>query len=76
MESDIYAIINPSFSSQFKLLELDELLANDIINNKTKISLKGKQSDDAVICTKNETYSIRLVESSNTFLFVQNFEQT
>ena len=36
----------------------------------TTVVIKGDSNDDAVLCTSNCTYAIKLVETSNTMLLV------
>lgn len=71
----------PSLSDgAYKLLEVTESMLNEIsqsyLNSNTRemrdlVELRGSNTDEAVLVTANKTYSVRLVESSNTQLLVQ-----
>ncbi|KAG8864458.1 hypothetical protein FRB96_004961 [Tulasnella sp. 330] len=66
----------PSNSSagQYKLIELPPEL-NKVIEAKdeealSKVSIRGRTTDDAVLCTDTRTYSLRSVQMSNSYLIL------
>ncbi|EJU04162.1 hypothetical protein DACRYDRAFT_114561 [Dacryopinax primogenitus] len=63
----------PSEQQTYRLIELpSELLS--IVEDKTadfSLTIKGKQSDDAVLCSSSSTYALKAVLVSNSFLIIQ-----
>ena len=57
-----------SLVSKIQLLieEKDSVLAN-----RPCFSIRGSEEDEAVCCTEHETFSMRIAETSNSFLLVQ-----
>jgi len=51
-----------------RLFECDEDVLLALLQDDGSVRVKGKRSDQAVLCTTNQTYSLRLAESSNTLL--------
>ncbi|XP_022744434.1 sister chromatid cohesion protein DCC1 [Durio zibethinus] len=50
------------------LLELDEKLLPDVLYQ--RVTLRGQTDEDAVLCTKSKTYSVKFVGTSNSVLLV------
>lgn len=55
-------------TSNYKLFELDEPVLQEVLRGTGTVSIKGGPADDAVLCTADRTYTLRLAESSNTLL--------
>ncbi|WIA31014.1 hypothetical protein OEZ86_001054 [Tetradesmus obliquus] len=56
-----------------KLIELDEHLLDAIKND--QVLIKGDKGDDAVLCTSNKTYALKLVETTNSLLLLPPQEE-
>ncbi|EFI27719.1 hypothetical protein CC1G_00363 [Coprinopsis cinerea okayama7 len=70
-----FSPISTEEAGSFKLLELSQELAalvETAIKNSDPLSLniKGNSNEDAVLCTRDKTYTIRSVDLSNTLLIV------
>ncbi|XVF41378.1 hypothetical protein PTKIN_Ptkin01aG0275600 [Pterospermum kingtungense] len=50
------------------LLELDEKLLPDVLHQ--RVTLRGQPDEDAVLCTKSKTYSVKFVGTSNSVFLV------
>ncbi|KAK8996561.1 hypothetical protein V6N11_081831 [Hibiscus sabdariffa] len=50
------------------LLELDEKFLPDVMYQ--RVTLRGQPDEDAVLCTKSKTYSVKFVGTSNSVLLV------
>ncbi|XWS74708.1 hypothetical protein CRYUN_Cryun01aG0020900 [Craigia yunnanensis] len=50
------------------LLELDEKLLEDVLHQ--RVTLRGQLDEDAVLCTKSKTYSVKFVGTSNSVFLV------
>ncbi|KZT62015.1 hypothetical protein CALCODRAFT_463443 [Calocera cornea HHB12733] len=63
----------PSEEQTFRLVELPPELLSIVESETSELSLtiKGKQSDDAVLCSSSTTYALRAVTVSNAFFIVQ-----
>lgn len=59
-------------ASTCRLFEFDEKTLQAVLANDGGVSIKGAQPDEAVLCTKDATFVIRLAESSNTFLLASS----
>jgi len=60
-------------SSDYRLLEVPENVLKEIEEEQSETEVycfKGKLSDEAVFCTKNKTFSVKLVESTNTLFLL------
>jgi len=60
-------------SSDYRLLEVPEYVLKEIEEEQSETEVycfKGKLSDEAVFCTKNKTFSVKLVESTNTLFLL------
>ncbi|PNH07364.1 putative sister chromatid cohesion protein DCC1 [Tetrabaena socialis] len=62
----------PSVRCDLRLLEVDEALLTEILE--AGVVIKGKEDDEAVLCTANKTYGMKLVETTNLQLLVQPTE--
>ena len=52
-----------------KLLEVSKDLANSLSNGDI-LTIRGQESENAVICSKDKTYDIKEAETSNSLLLV------
>lgn len=52
----------------FRLVELPEELRTEDGSWADGVWIKGEEDEDAVLCTRKRTYSVRMLESSNTCL--------
>ena len=60
---------------KYRLFEIDGGLGEALLGSSEQIFIKGGSMDEAVMCTKTETFEIRKKESSNTVLLVpETFE--
>ncbi|MBA0725863.1 hypothetical protein Golax_022421 [Gossypium laxum] len=50
------------------LLELDEKLLSDVLYQ--RVTLRGQPDEDAVLCTKSKTYSVKFVGTSNSVFLI------
>ena len=55
-------------NSSYRLFELDEPVLQEVLKNDGSVSIKGTRNDEAVLCTADKTYTLRLAESSNVLL--------
>jgi hypothetical protein len=51
------------------LMQTDEALAK-LIESGELVFIKGRDGDDAVLCTSNTTYSVRRAETSNLMMTI------
>eukprot|EP01112_Ceratiomyxa_fruticulosa_P023030 TRINITY_DN8644_c0_g1_i3.p1 TRINITY_DN8644_c0_g1~~TRINITY_DN8644_c0_g1_i3.p1 ORF type:complete len:412 (+),score=86.80 TRINITY_DN8644_c0_g1_i3:232-1467(+) len=63
-------VSSSSTTSQYKLLEVPESLLEEIKKDNKTVSIKGNPNDEAVLCTSEHTYSLKLAESSNSMLLI------
>ena len=62
-------VLGTGFStSGYKMFELDENVLQALLRDDGSVSIKGGRADEAVLCTEDRTYTLRLAESSNTIL--------
>ena len=54
--------------TQLALFELDESVLAEVMRDDGSVSIKGGTNEEAVLCTAERTYVMRLAESSNTLL--------
>ena len=54
--------------SSYRLFELDEPVLQQVLKNDGAVSIKGARNDEAVLCTAEKTFLLRLAESSNALL--------
>eukprot|EP01100_Stratorugosa_tubuloviscum_P001576 TRINITY_DN1354_c0_g1_i1.p1 TRINITY_DN1354_c0_g1~~TRINITY_DN1354_c0_g1_i1.p1 ORF type:complete len:385 (-),score=134.26 TRINITY_DN1354_c0_g1_i1:138-1292(-) len=64
-------------TSNYKLLELSEDLLKEINieQQNLNIFIKGSKNDEAVFCSSNKTFTMKLVECSNSILLIPDLEQ-
>ena len=55
-------------NSSYRLFELDEPVLQELLKDDGSVSIKGSRNDEAVLCTADKTYTLRLAESSNVLL--------
>ncbi|KAG9140644.1 hypothetical protein Leryth_006841 [Lithospermum erythrorhizon] len=56
------------------LLELDEKLIPDILNQ--RVTVRGQQDEDAVLCTESKTYAVKFVGTSNSVFLMPPYEES
>ncbi|XP_063968094.1 sister chromatid cohesion protein DCC1-like [Lytechinus pictus] len=60
--------LNPS---SFRLLEVDNTILNDVIEGQ-RLVIRGDKTDHAVLCTDTKTYDLKVADTSNTLLVLQD----
>ena len=71
MGSDAPVFFSDTFTdnNNYRLFEFpDEGTLQELLKNDGSVKVKGGPNDEAVLCTANKTYTLRLAESSNTLL--------
>jgi sister chromatid cohesion protein DCC1 len=63
-------------SGKYRLFEVDGALGEKLVSGKHTFRIKGARGEEAVLCTKDETFEIRKIESSNTMLLVPKLNET
>ncbi|KAG2180468.1 hypothetical protein INT44_003472 [Umbelopsis vinacea] len=58
--------------NSLKLLELPPDLLEELTTNSSPLYIKGATDEEAVLCTKKKTYSVRQVNLSNSLLLASN----
>jgi sister chromatid cohesion protein DCC1 len=58
---------------KYKVFEMSEELLAEVLSTSAEqktpsVQIKGQEGQDAVLCSRNKTYSVRLVENSDTLL--------
>ncbi|XVE99901.1 hypothetical protein REPUB_Repub03eG0241000 [Reevesia pubescens] len=68
--SSVSILYHPLFGphDDLILLELDEKLIPDVLYQ--RVTLRGQPDEDAVLCTKSKTYSVKFVGTSNSVFLV------
>ncbi|KAL6066898.1 Sister chromatid cohesion protein DCC1 [Balamuthia mandrillaris] len=64
---------SPDFSGnngKFKVVEVTPEILDEIRKGDGSVCIKGLPSEEAVLCTKTKTYSIRHLDSTNTMLLL------
>lgn len=61
------------YNSNYKLLELNPVLLNEI-NIGNTLYIKGDDEDNVVICTESKTFNVCETETSNSLLIVDNLK--
>ncbi|CAO3692680.1 unnamed protein product [Umbelopsis ramanniana] len=59
-------------SNSLKLLELPPDLLEELTTNSAPLYIKGATDEEAVLCTKKKTYSVRQVNLSNSLLLASH----
>ena len=59
----------------YRLFEMDEATLQQLLKDDGSLTIKGGRDDDAVLCTADKTYTLRLAESSNSFLLAPEREK-
>uniref|UniRef100_A0A1I7TKW2 Sister chromatid cohesion protein DCC1 n=1 Tax=Caenorhabditis tropicalis TaxID=1561998 RepID=A0A1I7TKW2_9PELO len=58
-------------SSEYMLLSVDESVVNSLREGQS-LSIRGDSSDDAVLCTDEQTFPMKIIESATTILLLHN----
>ncbi|CAM8926546.1 unnamed protein product [Rhodiola kirilowii] len=68
--SSISVAYHPQFGphNDLMLLEVDEKLLPDVLHQ--RVTLRGQQDEDAVLCTQSKTYAVKFVGTSNSVFLV------
>lgn len=59
-------------ASSFILLQVDEKVAQAVESGEESLSIRGDLADDTVLCTMTATYPIKMIESSTSYLLMNN----
>ena len=59
----------------YRLFEMDEATLQQLLKDDGSLTIKGGRDDDAALCTADKTYTLRLAESSNSFLLAPEREK-
>jgi len=69
---------DPFVSTDFVLLEFDKEFIEEFLstseNERDSLTIRGRQSDFAVACTKNKTMQVKEVESSDSYLLLSGLD--
>ncbi|CAP24934.1 Protein CBG04176 [Caenorhabditis briggsae] len=58
-------------TSEFMLLSVDESVV-DAFKESQRLTIRGESTDEAVLCTDNATFPIKVIESATTVLLLHN----
>jgi sister chromatid cohesion protein DCC1 len=61
---------NSNTEPKYEFFEVSQELYNYLCTPKNLCSIKGKENEEAVLCTDTRTFAIKLVESTNTMLLI------
>eukprot|EP00884_Botryococcus_braunii_P022985 jgi/Botrbrau1/9370/Bobra.354_2s0025.1 len=61
-------VFSSDLRQDYRLLEVDEEVLQDIILS--RVVVKGRSEDEAVLCTESATYAVKSVETTNTVLLI------